>query len=206
MPIPHAQTKHRVLLDTMLDFVAGHSDQTVNPFRIALDAWGNDWVDVDPAHLPASDKLEQMIAQSNALTRPLLEQFVTERAVLHWEQAYSRSDSEVEDHMLANYGYAEVVGKQGPFLSSTVRAGIALYGPDINYPLHQHQAEEIYVVLAGRAQFRLSTNEPATRVAGDVIHHPSMLPHGLHTGGDTLVIFYVWKGGNLREKPSFIST
>jgi oxalate decarboxylase/phosphoglucose isomerase-like protein (cupin superfamily) len=71
--------------------------------------------------------------------------------------------------------------------------------------LHQHQAEEIYVVLAGCAQFRLSTNEPATRVAGDVIHHPSMLTHGLHTGDDTLVIFYVWKGGNLREKPSFIS-
>ena len=105
--------------------------------------------------------------------------------------------------MLANYGYAEIIGKQGPFLSARVRAGIAVYGAGINYPLHYHRAEEIYVVLAGAAAFRLGENEPVLRTVGELIHHPPLMKHGLHTKEEPLVIFYLWQGGDLREKPTF---
>ena len=106
--------------------------------------------------------------------------------------------------MLANYGYAEVIGMQGPFCSHKVRAGIAVYGSWIDYPSHRHQAEEIYVVLAGGARFRIEGSEPVTRRAGEVIYHAPLVSHGLHTGEEPLVIFYLWHGGDLREKPSFV--
>jgi mannose-6-phosphate isomerase-like protein (cupin superfamily) len=194
----------RVLLTAILRFVDERRGSSVDGFRHAVTEWGHDWCGVAPTHLPAADLLEQMLDQTNTATHDLLSLFSRHRMSLHWEQAYSRTDNTVGDHMLANYGYAEVVGKQGPFLSTRIRAGVAVYGPGINYPLHQHEAEEIYVVLAGGAAFRLGDNEAVSLAPGSVIHHPSMMPHGLHTGTNTLVIFYLWQGGSLREKPTFV--
>ena len=199
---PDRATDHR-LLDAILAFVAAHPANVVDRFRDAVANWGHDWSGVAPTHLPASDRLKPTLSQTVSLTRELLTLFVRHRASLHWEQAYTHADSTVADHMLANYGYAEIIGKQGPFLSAKVRAGIAIYGPMIDYPLHHHLAEEIYVVLAGAAGFRVGEDAPVIRTAGNVIHHPPLVSHGLHTANEPVVIFYLWKGGDLREKPAF---
>lgn len=200
---PSPDTDQR-LLNAILAFVSELPDTVVERFREAVVGWGHNWSRVEPAYLPASEMLEQMVDKSNSTTRELLSLFARERASLHWEQAYTDADDAVGEHMLSTYGYAEIIGKQGPFLSTRVRAGIAVYGPWIDYPPHRHLAEEIYVVLAGTAAFRLGDNEPATRTPGEVIHHPPRMSHGLHTAEIPLVIFYLWKGGDLREKPTFV--
>ena len=204
MPTRTCEATDQLLLNAILKFIDERPERSVDGFRDAVSHWGEQWCGVTPVHLPAADLLEQMLEHTHAHTRDILSLFFRHKAALHWEQAYSRTDASVADHMLANYGYAEIIGKQGPFLSTRIRAGIAVYGPGIDYPLHRHQAEEIYIVLAGGAAFRLGDSEPVASSPGTVIHHSSMLPHGLHTGDNTLVIFYLWQGGNLREKPTFV--
>ena len=156
------------LLNTILAFVAEHPDNVVDRFREPVANWGHDWCGVEPTYLPASEMLEQMLMQSSPATNGLLSLFTQESRSLHWEQAYTQAAAPIGGRMLANYGYAEIIGKQGPILSAYVRAGIAIYGPWIDYPLHQHRAEEVYVVLAGAAGFRLGDNEPVTRTPGEV--------------------------------------
>ena len=58
--------------------------------------------------------LEQMAAHSIPSTDAFLSLFTQERDSLHWEQAYTHADSAVGGQMLANDGYAEIIGKQGP--------------------------------------------------------------------------------------------
>ena len=204
MTLTPERARDQRLMTAVVDFVAKCRDPAIDVFRDAVANWGDEWCGVSAVELPAASMLESMLEQSNDETHALMSLFTRERASLRWEQAYSDADKSVGEHMLASYGYAEIVGKQGPFFSKRIRAGIAVYGPGINYPLHQHDAEEIYVVLAGSASFRLGDSEPVSRSAGAVIHHASMMGHGLHTNDDTLVIFYLWQGGNLREKPSFL--
>ena len=112
-------------------------------------------------HLRASDILEEAAGLAGPGTAEFLEVLVRARRSLRWEQCYTSADSAVGTDMLSSYGYAEIVGRQGPFLSTRIRAGIASYGPHLNYPLHRHQAEEIYAILAGSAFFsRGTTNLP----------------------------------------------
>ncbi len=195
----------QALLDATLTYVAAHPDTRIDGFREPVANWGKDWSGVSPAHLAASDILEQSLPQTSSGTRALMEAYVRERATRYWEQSYTSADKAVGDDMLANYGYAEIIGKRGPFVSDRVRAGVGVFGPNVDYPPHRHQAEEIYVILAGSAEFRLGDDaDPEVRNTGNVIHVPSMLTHGFRMTDDPLVIFYLWQSGDLREKSTFV--
>ena len=195
----------RGLLEAILDFVLTHPDPDVQRFADAAAHWGDTWRGVAPVHLRASDTLAQAAALAGPGTAGFAEAFIRARGSLRWEQCYTSADSVVGDDMLSNYGYAEIIGKQGPFVSTRMRAGIGVYGPHLDYPLHRHQAEEIYVVLAGSAFFSRGDDAPALRKPGDVLYHAPHMPHGLRTADKPLVLAYLWQNGDLREKPGFVA-
>ena len=58
--------------------------------------------------------------------------------------------------------------------------------------------------LIGKAAFRVGDGEAVIRSAGEVIYHAPMMPHALRTTTEPLVIAYLWHGGDLREKPTFV--
>ena len=200
-PAPESDQR---LLEAILDFVLTHPNPDVQRFAHAAANWGDTWRGVASVHLRASDTLEQAAALAGPGTAEYLQTFVRARKSLRWEQCYTSADGVVGNDMLSNYGYAEIIGKQGPFVSRGIRAGIAAYGPRLNYPPHRHQAEEIYAILAGSAVFSLGDDEPAIRRPGDVLYHAPHVAHGLRTTGEPLAIAYLWQNGDLREKPSFI--
>jgi mannose-6-phosphate isomerase-like protein (cupin superfamily) len=195
------------LLQATLEYVATHPDKKMEIFRDSATNWGTEWLGVTPTHLAASDILETAFANSEPATpeHGLMSIFVSERASRRWEQSYTKADKAVGDDMLANYGYAEIIGKRGPFVSERIRAGVGVFGPGIDYPAHRHQAEEIYIILAGSADFRVGSGaQPERREARDTIHVPSQLHHGFCTINEPLVFFYLWQGGDLREKSTFV--
>ena len=196
----------RTLLDATLDYVAEHPDDKFDGFRQSVANWGTQWTGVAPKHLAASDLLNVALPLAKPATREhdLMELFVRERASRYWEQSYTSADTAVSDDMLSYYGYTEIVGKRGPFVSNGVRAGVGIFGSSVDYPAHRHAAEEVYVILAGSATFRLGDGTPKLRTAGDVIHITSQLVHGFRMGDETMVIFYLWQGGDLREKSTFV--
>ncbi|MGI9462748.1 MAG: dimethylsulfonioproprionate lyase family protein [Aestuariivirgaceae bacterium] len=191
------------LRDAILSFVEAHPHPAVRPFKSAIANWGQTWAGVQPIRLPAADLLTPALAVTTKATQDLVALFETESDALKWEQSYTRADGVVGDDMLSGYGFAEVIGRHGPFVSARVRAGIGVWGPHIDYPAHRHAAEEVYVVLAGSADFRLGDKPPEARTAGDTVHVPAMLTHGFHTNEEPFVVFYIWQSGDLREKSSF---
>lgn len=192
------------LLRAIQAFVAVHPHPDIADFKEGIADWGEAWQGVPRNHLPAADHLVPAPVRSVPETRGLLALFAAERAWRKWEQSYTRADAAVSEDLLADYGFAEVIGKKGPFVSNRVRAGIGIWGPNVTYPIHRHQAEEVYLPLAGCGIFHLGDAAPAKRCAGDVVKVPSALPHGFETESEPLVIFYIWQGGDLREKSTFL--
>ena len=128
------------LLDATLAYVAGHADGELDAFREAAANWGESWKGVAPAHLPASDLLADALplAIPGTAERELMSLYVKERASRHWEQSYTAAD-EVGADMLAGYGFTEIVGKRGPFLSERIRAGVGVFAAGVDYPAHRHR-------------------------------------------------------------------
>ncbi len=164
-----ARESDQRLLYGILKFVAEHPHPDVARFKAAMADWGSDWRSVPARHLPAADTLGTAVEFATADTRPLATLFDAEKAMRKWEQSYTKTDDAVGADMLSGYGFAEVVGKLGPFVSNKVRSGIGVWGPGIDYPPHQHTAEEVYILLAGSAEVMLEGRPYEHRQAGDVV-------------------------------------
>jgi len=154
-------------------------------------------------HYDAAKELDVLSQVTCQKTDALVRSIHHHQSLLHWEQSYTKSHSDLIGNMLERYAFAEIVGKQGPFLSDTIRAGIAVYGPEIRYPPHSHVSEEYYVVLAGSALFQCGSEPYTVGHPGKAMYHPSNHPHSLKTQNQAVMIFYVWGGGDLRETPRF---
>jgi mannose-6-phosphate isomerase-like protein (cupin superfamily) len=195
------------LLEAVRTFALGHPHPRVAGFSAAMRDWGDDWRAVRPEHLPVADILadivENHIESCAANARNLLQTFNRFNHRLRWEQSYRKQDGLVPDAMLEHYGFAEVIGRDGPFVSERIRAGIALWGPRIDYPQHRHEAEEVYILLSGSADFSFDDDAASKRNAGDVVHVESNRRHGFRTRDDSLVVYYLWQAGDLRQISSF---
>ena len=200
----NAQQLDRLLLKAISGFVLRHNNPAVAGFKSAIRDWGDTWQDAGEAHLPAADLLTSSLATTSASTRDLLSLFEQNKHRLFWEQSYRKADGVVSDALLAAYGFAEIIGNQGPFVSDRIRCGIAAWGPDIVYPRHQHRAEEIYILLAGSAEYSVGDATESYYGAGDVVFVKSMTIHGFRTRDEALVVCYLWQAGDLREISTFV--
>ena len=194
------------LLAAVVGFVRDHSNPEIGRFRDGVLNWGDMWTGRDPVSLPASDTLAGTLGHASSETRALVSLFSEDRHSRHWEQSYRKADGLVGDDMLQGYGFVEIIGKWGPFVSERVRCGIGVWGPNILYPAHRHKAEEVYYVLAGGASFELGEDGAAeTRSCGvgEAVFVPSMTWHGFRTDDLPLVVFYIWQAGDLRQTSAF---
>lgn len=198
------QNTHIRLRDALLDFVTGNSSEALDPFRTGMASWGHEWVDAPARHLPVADFLEPSLPGTNEDTHALLNLFEQENSGLKWEQTYTKAEDAISEDMVNGYGFVEIIGKWGPFVSTRVRSGIGVFGPNVNYPMHYHGAEEVYFLLSGSADFRFDEGIVERRNVGDAVYMRSMRKHGFRSLDVPLVIFYIWQAGDLREKSTFV--
>jgi hypothetical protein len=149
-------TESRRLLDRITRFVAGLGHSDVERSRSNLGQWDGAYRAVAPRMLPAADRVPMALPLASDGTRELLGILADARHRLRWEQTYTADDGWVGEAMIAGYAWTDVVGANGPFVSERIRVAFAMWGPHIDYPPHFHEVEEIYVVLAGSASFRLA--------------------------------------------------
>ena len=191
------------LLTTLQNLALGHKNTDIERFKNALRHWGNIFKPVDPVRLRAVDYLPAAAADANSPYRELLELFDRHKDQLLWEQSYKKEDDLVPDSMLANYGFTEVIGSRGPFVSQRIRCGVGIFGAGVDYPRHWHDAEEIYLPLSGSARFNID-GSIADRGPGEVVFVPSNTPHGFTVSQDrAMVLFYLWQAGELRQTSTF---
>jgi len=199
----NARRQDLELLEAIRGFTLDHPHPRVARFHAAMRNWGEDWEAAPACRLAVANLLEDAIENAATQARELLQTFVRHQDHLRWEQSYRKGDGLVPDAMLDAYGFAEIIGARGPFVSERIRAGIAVWGPGIVYPRHQHRAEEVYILLAGSARFRLGDNAETSHQHGDVVFVASNTPHGFCCDDEALVVCYLWQAGDLRQASTF---
>lgn len=149
---------------------------------------------------PAPPVLRWLAAAAAAApesTRALCESLRAAAASLPWRRTYS--GSEADSAFLERYGWCELIGPRGPWNSEQLACGFLLLGPETHYPMHRHEAEELYVPLSGCAHWRRGHEDWQLRPPGWPIHHPSRTPHAMRTDSQPLLALYLWRGPGLRD-------
>jgi len=151
-----------------------------------------------PATLPVLAWLPQARACAGPETQALVDAVAELADTLPWGQNYGAAD--FGDAFQARYGFMELIGPRGPFVAEEIACGLLMFAPDTEYPRHRHEAEEIYVVLAGRAEWRAGTAGYSEEPPGAVLHRPSWSPHATRMGSEPMLALYLWRGGDLMQK------
>jgi hypothetical protein len=168
------------------------------------DAFLRDWPreliarPVGKRSLPVVAALRGLERLAAPQTRALVEGVAALADELDWRQTYS--DADFGERFLENYGFSEWIGQRGAFMSDAIACGVLLLGPDTEYPDHSHEAEELYLPLAGHAEWRSAKSDWRLRPPGEWIHHPSWTVHAMRTSQEPLVAAYAWRAGDLTAK------
>jgi hypothetical protein len=151
-----------------------------------------------PRLLPVVAHLNGLVARSTPALSPLVQALADAADVLEWRQTYAAAD--FGPAFLERYGWTELIGQRGPIPSTHIACGFLMLGPDTDYPSHAHEAEELYLPLAGAALWMRAAEGFVSRPAGLPIYHPSWMPHAMRTGAEPLLALYVWRAGDLAAK------
>lgn len=166
-------------------------------FAAAID-WAMPARLIEPEPLQCLDHLDRLAALARNAEQPLVDLLARQREAFRWGQTYTTAD--FSQHFIDNYGWMELFGTRGHFDNQMAAGGFLILGPGIEYPDHRHVAEELYVPLAGRAEWRKGEGPFLSRMPGEVIHHLSRVNHAMRTGAEPLLALYLWRGGPLAEK------
>lgn len=113
---------------------------------------------------------------------------------LSWGSSYSANGpgASVSETMV----WGEVAGRAGMVTDPTVRLGCFLLSPGMVYPMHGHEALEIYYVVSGEMTFehRLENTVRMTVEAPGYSVTPEGEAHALHAGSKPVLIVYCWTG------------
>ena len=168
-----------------------------------LSAFGSWPTDLSPSpltanHIPAADLVKGFEIAGSDLTQPLISAICATTHLAQWKQTYA--EDEVGADFLRRYGYYELFGPTGHFHSTQLRGYIAYWGPGLNYDWHSHQAEEIYLTLAGGAEFK--TTEDTGVVGTDQTRlHTSWQSHAMVTTDQPILTFVLWRGEGMGDLP-----
>jgi mannose-6-phosphate isomerase-like protein (cupin superfamily) len=90
--------------------------------------------------------------------------------------------------------HVELLGPDGIIQSNNVRLG--LYGilPNSEYGIRTHPAEEVFIMLAGEADWLRETENYHVKHVGEYSYHPSGMHHATKTNHLAFMSVYIWTG------------
>ncbi len=185
-------------MDDVLD-AARHLHQA-HPDLAAFAEWPTDLAPsgLPPSPIPATPLVREFDLPGTAATQPLVSAIAATAELAHWKLTYT--EDEVGADFLARYGYYELFGPTGHFHSTQLRGYVAYWGAGLNYDWHSHQAEELYVTLAGGAHFRVQGDEAFVGPEQTRLHQ-SWQSHAMITTGQPILTFVLWRGAGLNALP-----
>lgn len=193
-----SKTKAIELVNIIYDYLIGIDEIYLSPFL-------SDWPSkpfktrtVSHSTLPVLSYLPELIADANPESQKIVKMLKTSAEHLSWKQTYSTQDFGAV--FLKKYGWTELIGLRGPIDSKDIACGFLLLGPDIEYPMHSHEAAEVYVPLSSQALWVQGNDNWVSRPSGAPIYHRSWLTHGIRTETTPLLALYLWRGGDLTQK------
>ncbi|MEX3010994.1 dimethylsulfonioproprionate lyase family protein [Hoeflea sp. TYP-13] len=88
----------------------------------------------------------------------------------------------------------ELIGPTGMIRRESARVGLFVQCPNLEYATRKHGAEETYIILGGEAYWSKGGSEPVLKKAGDVVFHPSYMPHTNRTADKPTIATWRWSG------------
>ena len=117
-----------------------------------------------------------------------------------WRETYR--DTPIGDVLHAHFGTFAILGLDAPFATDQMRGFLVYQRPGYHYPMHHHPAEEMYLVLAGEAEFHVEGKGSRILHPGDTQFHATNQPHALTTHDRSVLAYVLWRG-DLLTKPVF---
>lgn len=148
-----------------------------------------------PLALPSGTGLAETCKSVSPSTQPLAKAILKAAGHLRWQQGYSEKD--VGADFLQRYGWCHLAGPEGPFVVQGTRLFLGYWGAGLDYQEHWHEAEELYLPIAGGGQFRVRGQAPHWAGPGDAVFHASNQPHATVMGQSGLLALILWRGPNL---------
>nr|WP_170678454.1 dimethylsulfonioproprionate lyase family protein [uncultured Ruegeria sp.] len=185
-------------LDDVLE--AARLVHQAHPDLAAFGVWPDDLTPtgLQPAPIPATDLVRDFAEDGGEPTRDLVAAIKATAHLAQWKLTYT--EEEVGADFLNRFGYYELFGPTGHFHSTQLRGYVAYWGAGLNYDWHSHQAEELYLTLAGGAVFRVDGNE-AFVGPNETRHHESWQSHAMTTTEQPILTFVLWRGDGMGDLP-----
>ena len=114
-------------------------------------------------------------------------------APLPWAPPISSSDADYVE-VSKRKVLVELIGPLGLVRRDGIRVGVYGIEPGVHYGVRTHPAEEVFVMLAGRADWLRDSEDFAEYGPGARRFHPSMMPHATRTRDSAFMSIYVWSG------------
>ncbi|CAM5650980.1 hypothetical protein MAUB1S_11284 [Mycolicibacterium aubagnense] len=190
-------TNFEELLQAFHGFLRREESSLTRDAATAID-WAMPWRRLEPKTVPCICHLDRIREIAPDMTQPLVHLLADNQQLLRWGQTYTQEDFGRD--FLDNYGWVELFGTRGHFANEKVTGGFLILGPEVVYPDHHHEAEEIYIPLTDGTGWRKGEGAFQLRGAGEMIHHPSNVNHAMKTGVEPLLALYLWRGGPLAAK------
>ncbi len=164
-------------------------------------AWPMDltYQDRPPNTLSAAGLVQTAPGGPTPASTPLLSALQALAPHLEWRHTYSAD--EVGQHFLDRFGWFELAGPDGHFITHQTRITVGYWGAGLHYGRHEHDAEELYTVVSGHGTFHLDDAPDLELGPGDTRFHPSNQPHALTTTDSPILTLVFWRGEGLGDNP-----
>jgi hypothetical protein len=180
-------------------YLAGLQAPCLSPYMADWPTGAQPLRNLECATLPVISFLPGISALTDAAAVPMVKSLEACAPAMCWRQTYSREDFGAE--FLSKYGLTELAGPRGPMESRQLRCGFLLLGPDVEYPEHRHEPEEVYIPLTPGTLWASGDESWRLRPMCIPIHHPPWTAHAMKTGSHPLLALYLWRGEGLSNKP-----
>lgn len=149
---------------------------------------------------PVADYLPTHLPNVNHDSQAFVDALLAVLPQAEWRTTYTADQVGLD--FVNRYGYLELYGPDGHYISQQSRAFIGYWGNHLHYPPHHHPAEELYYIAAGQAAFATQSQPPIQRTAGQSQIHSSNEVHSMDTDQSAVLCFVLWRGAGLADSAS----
>ena len=145
----------------------------------------------DKNRIPATDKLLNWNSNLDTKLIELHNSISSLSPYVNWEQGYK--ENEVGKDFLNKYGFFEIIGPSGHFNTSEMALYVNYLCKNAYYPWHNHDAEELYFIVSGKAKFESKNQNTEILSTTNTRLHKSFESHAITTSEKPVLSFVIWK-------------
>lgn len=146
---------------------------------------------IAPFYTPPSDLFQNERGLTSSNYPELRDALVALSPDMQWRETYK--DTDIGADFMDRFGCYEIIGVDAPFASAKMRSYLVYQPPHLHYPWHHHPAEELYVVIAGEAEFHLRGQPSQTLRTGQSAFHSANKPHALSSHDHPVLTYVLWR-------------